>query len=216
MSYCFQNPWISDYTYRAVMSFRETNAGAVGTSAMAQPSLLIWGRVVNGRPVLEPAFEIVARPNLPKRPGPYAVSATGVDGSTLFNLSFDVATIEDTPSGEGHFAFAVPLDQAKATRIGSLRLEGPGGSAGTSRPLANLRTEPVSEAIVASRQGANVSLRWNAALHPMIMVRDPDTGEILSFARGGTALVRTAKGQLDLMVSDGVRSRRTRALVAQP
>ena len=41
----------------------------------------------------------------------------------------------------------------------------------------------------------------------MIMVRDPDTGEVLSFARGGRAEVRTGKRNLDLLVSDGVRSR---------
>ena len=41
----------------------------------------------------------------------------------------------------------------------------------------------------------------------MILVRDPDTGEVLSFARGGRAEVRTSKRSLDLLVSDGVRSR---------
>ncbi|MEO8090317.1 MAG: hypothetical protein ABI703_08480, partial [Gemmatimonadales bacterium] len=71
MSYCFQNPWISDYTYRGVMDFRQAHPNAV-LAASAQPSLLIWGRVVNGRPVLEPAFEIVTRPSLPSRPGPYS------------------------------------------------------------------------------------------------------------------------------------------------
>ncbi len=213
MGYCFQGPWISDYTYRGVMSYREANAGSVRISAVAQRSLLIWGKIVNGRPVLEPAFEIVTRPSLPTRPGPYSVTATGVDGTRLFNLSFDVATVEDSQEGSGHFAFAVPLDQANAVRLGSLRLEGPAGSVAQVRSLAQARTGPPSEPIVARREGENVSLRWNAALHPMIMVRDPDTGEVLTFARGGTALVRTPKGQLDLDVSDGVRSQRVRLAI---
>jgi hypothetical protein len=49
----------------------------------------------------------------------------------------------------------------------------------------------------------------------MIVVRDPDTGEVLSFARGGTALVRTDKGELDLDVSDGVRSQRVRLAISR-
>ncbi|MEA2724481.1 MAG: hypothetical protein QOH59_2252 [Gemmatimonadales bacterium] len=212
MSYCFQNPWISDYTYRAVMDFRQANPSAV-LAAAPQLSLLVWGRIVNGRPVLEPAFQIVTRPSLPRRPGPYSVTATAADGTQLFNLSFDPVAAEDNPRGSRHFAFAVPLDQARAARLGSLRLEGPTGGAARSPMLAQHRAGSVSQSIVARRQGENVSLQWNAATHPMIIVRDPNSGEILSFARGGSALVRTAKGELDLDVSDGVRSQRVRLAI---
>jgi hypothetical protein len=215
MGYCFQNPWISDYNYQGVMAFRGTGTAGARLAAAPQPSLLIWGRIVNGRPVLEPAFEIVTRPSLPSRPGPYTVSAIGVEGSPLFSLSFDVAAVDDNPAGNGYFAFAVPLIQASASRLGSLRLQGPSGDTGSSRALTQLKTESASQSIVARREGENVSLRWNAAAHPMIMVRDPDTGEVLTFARAGSALVRTAKGQLDLDVSDGVRSQRVRLAISR-
>jgi hypothetical protein len=215
MGYCL-DPWISDYTFRKVLDFRQANpVGATFAAAVPQPSILIWGRIVNGRPILEPSFEIVTRPTLPKRPGPYSVSATAVDGSRLFTVSFEVAAVEDGPAGNGHFAFAVPLDRGSASRLGNLRLAGPGGGADRSPASAELRAEAVSESIVARRQGENVSLSWNAAAHPMIMVRDPDTGEVLSFARGGTALVRTAKDRLDLDVSDGVRSQRVRLAISR-
>ena len=214
MGYCV-NPWVSDYTYRAVMDFRQANPSAAVASAAPEPSLLIWGRIVNGRPVLEPAFEIVTRASLPSRPGPYTVSATGVDGSRLFTLSFDVAAVEDNPASAGHFAFAVPLNQANASRLGDLRLEGPTGGASNVRTTAQLRTGTSAEPIVSRRVGENVSLRWNPAVYPMIMVRDPDTGEVLSFARGGSAQVRTSKGELDLDVSDGVRSQRLRLAISR-
>ncbi len=212
MGYCFQEPWISDYTYQGVMTYRQS-AAAVMSSAPPQSSLLVWGRVVNGRPVLEPAFQVVTQPSLPKRSGAYSVSATGLDGSRLFAVSFDVAAVEDSRSGYGHFAFAVPLDQVRASQLGRLTLQGPTGSVSSSRQRAQLRAAPLSESIVARRVGENVSLRWDASIHPMIMVRDPDTGEVLSFARGGTALVRTSKNQLDLNVSDGVRSQRVRLAI---
>jgi hypothetical protein len=47
----------------------------------------------------------------------------------------------------------------------------------------------------------------------MIMVRDPETGEVLSFARGGQAEVATGRTELDLSVSDRVGSRRVRVAV---
>ena len=44
----------------------------------------------------------------------------------------------------------------------------------------------------------------------MVMVRDPITGEVLSFARGGDAEVRTSRDELSLSISDRVRSRDAR------
>ena len=143
------------------------------------------------------------------------MSATAVDGSRLFTLSFDVAAVEDSPAGDGHFAFAVPLDRGSASRLGNLRLAGPAGGADRSPASDELRVEAVTGSVVARRQGENVSLSWDAAAHPMIMVRDPDTGEVLSFARGGTALVRTAKDRLDLDISNGVRSQRVRLAISR-
>ncbi len=212
MGYCFAGPWISDYTYQGVMSFRQANVPQ-GVASTVQPSLLIWGRIVNGRPVLEPAFHLVTRASLPSRPGPYSVSATSVDGSRLFTLSFDVKAAEDNPGGAAHFAFAVPLDQADALRLGNLRLDGPTGSITSSPPLALVRAPGSSGSVVAVREGGNVSLRWDAAVHPMIMVRDPDTKEVLAFARGGRAVVRTSKGELLLDISDGLRSQRLRLAI---
>jgi hypothetical protein len=212
MSYCFTDPWISDYTYTNVMDFRTSQAVVAARSGPPQPSVLVWGRMVNGQPVLEPAFQIVARPSLPKRPGPYSVTGTTLDGTRLFDLSFDVSVAEDGPAGNGHFAFAVPLDLARASRLQNLRLTGPSGRTNSSGQTAQVRSGS-SETLVARREGDSVSLRWDAVLYPMIMIRDPDTGEVLSFARGGTAVVRTGKAVLDLDVSDGVRSYRVRLAI---
>lgn len=215
MSYCFENPWISDYTYQGVMNFRAGDASAA-LAGRLQPSLLVWGRIVNGRPVLEPAFQIITRPSLPQRPGPYSVTATAVDGTQLFNLSFDASSVEDDPHGSRHFAFAVPLDQARAARLAGLRLAGPGGSvvaaaqAGASLQMSGAPT------IVARREGRSVTFQWNATTHPTIMVRDPQTGAVLSFARGGNARVWTDRQEVDLDLSNGVGSQRVRLAINRP
>ncbi len=51
-----------------------------------------------------------------------------------------------------------------------------------------------------------VAVSWDGAAHPMALVRDARTGEILSFARGGSATVWTDRDDLELVLSDGVRS----------
>jgi hypothetical protein len=49
----------------------------------------------------------------------------------------------------------------------------------------------------------------------MIVVRDPDTGEVLSLARGGNVRIPTGKTEVDLTVSDGVRSYELRRAISR-
>jgi hypothetical protein len=214
MGYC-SDPWISDYIYRRVMEFRKANtAGSQVAAGVKQPALLIWGRIVNGHPILEPAFQLVTRPILPAKPGPYSVEGLATDGSAIFNLSFDAREIADDPRRSRHFAFAVPLDQVHLARLGSLRLTAPGGLlAARAQPTAQLRQGGQPEFFVARRDAAGVTFSWNASAHPMIMIRDPDTGEVLSLARGGSVKLQTTKGELSLEASDGVQSHRVRLAI---
>jgi hypothetical protein len=216
MGYC-DNPWISDYTYEAVLDFRAA-AGATAARATEreQPSLLVWGRIVGGRAVLEPAFQVVTRPTLPTRPGPYSIEATTSDGATAFRLSFDAVPVADDPRGARHFAFAVPIDQATASGLRSIRLAGPAaGPAEVSRSMASLRAGPVA-APSASVTGRGVAVRWEAGTHPMALVRDAATGEVLSFGRGGEVVVNPRGAELDLTLSDGVQSRSARIRAGGP
>lgn len=214
MGYC-PDPWVSDYTYSGILAFRSESSAGLRQSVAAtpEPCLLIWGRIVDGRPVLEPAFEIVTRPSMPGRPGPYMVEGLRRDGSRVFSLSFDASEVEDGRGGARQFAFAVPLRGVAGAEVGALALAAPAGRAASSRPLTSgALTAP---AIEAHRMPGGVSLRWNAAAHPMLMVRDPETREIVSFARGGSADIATSKAALDVVVSDGVGSQTLR-VVAGP
>lgn len=40
----------------------------------------------------------------------------------------------------------------------------------------------------------------------MVLVRDPDSGEVLSFARGGSVNISTRRRDLSLVFSDGLSS----------
>jgi hypothetical protein len=212
MGYC-DPKWIGEYSYRGVMNYRIAHPLVVGTgpAQSAQPSVLIWGRIREGELVLEPAFQVTSVPRLPARPGPYAVTGLAEDGSTIFDLSFTPNQVADLPGiTEEHFAFTVPLPQSKADRLSKIRLAGKGREivrqAGPRGP-DSLEVQP------SGNRG--LSLRWNASAHPVIMVRDPETGQVLSFARGGAAQILTGKTRIDLLLSDGVRSRFRRMQVAR-
>jgi len=49
-------------------------------------------------------------------------------------------------------------------------------------------------------------VQWGTTGARMALIRDGRTGEILSFARGGNAQIRTGAADLEVTLSDGVRS----------
>ncbi|MBA3317808.1 MAG: hypothetical protein H0T50_06910 [Gemmatimonadales bacterium] len=202
MGYC-NNEWISDYTYNGVMTFRGAESStSAGMGEAVQPALLVWGRIENGRAVLEPAFRITARPSLPRRPGPYRLEARAADGSRIFGFDFAPLEVADDPNGGSHFAFAVPLRAERAARISSLHLAG----GGVQASIAQGSSEPTVVEVTRGAPG-RLALRWDPSKAPMIMVRDPVSGDVLSFARGGLAEVATGRDELSLSISDRVRSR---------
>jgi hypothetical protein len=216
MGYC-GDPWISDYIYQRVMNYRRTHPMSAASTELAQPCVVVWGRIEDGQAILEPTFQVVTRPHLPKGSGAYAIDARSADGSELFRLSFDATATGDDPRGSKHFAFAVPLDQARAAHLVSLRLMGPGIQLAAVRQSAEQlrRGEAAGDQISARHDAGAIRLQWDAAAHPMIVVRDPDTGEVLSFARRGNARVWTGKNAVDLEVSNGVQSHRVRLAISR-
>jgi hypothetical protein len=217
MGYC-NNEWISDYTYEGVLNFRGAQPDVAASFSQAmQPCLLVWGRIVDGQPVLEPAFQIITRPHLPARSGVYSVEGNAADGSRLFRVSFTPEEVADDPRGNRHFAFAVPLQPASAARLDAMRLSVPGHravsirAAGGGAPVAP--TAPVADVRTTRVGPGRVSMRWDASVHPMVMVRDPSTGEVLSFAEGGQVEVATDRDDMDVQLSNGVGGRSMRVRV---
>lgn len=225
MSYC-DPKWIGDYTYKAIMDYLSPPAPVLGGLEMsasagqaAQPVLMVWGHIRDGELVLEPAFQVTTRPKLPEKPGPYSIEATAADGSRLLNLSFAPDELADVPGNQKNFAFAIPLPSASGARISTLRLSGMGRQAIRSAAVADsagdaqLNMARLDSVEVSRVPGGNVGLRWNPRAHPMVMVRDAASGEVLSLARTGEVQLPAVHGELDLVLSDGVRSRVKRVRV---
>ncbi|MGN6392635.1 MAG: CARDB domain-containing protein [Gemmatimonadales bacterium] len=214
MGYC-SNEWISDYTYRGVLAYREAHPDAAadvaapGFAQATQPCLLVWGRIERGQTVLEPAFQIITRPSLPVRGGPYVVEGRDRRGGQVFRVSFQPQEVADDPAGAQHFAFAVPLQADRAASLDLLRVTAPGRATVSVR--AAVAGAPVE--VRAATEPGGVALRWDAVAHPMVMVRDPVSGHILSFARGGEVYLRTDRRALDVQLSNGVAGQAVRVRV---
>ncbi|MFL5515943.1 MAG: CARDB domain-containing protein [Gemmatimonadales bacterium] len=207
MGYC-SNDWISDYTYLGVLDYRAQHPMSASSAGQAvQPALLVWGRIDRDRVILEPAFRVFTRPSLPRVSGPYRIEGRSVDGSSVIHLDFDPPQVADAPDAPRSFAFAVPLSSERADRLATLTLTGAGRSATVS---AAPQSSPVD---VRGAPGGRVRLRWDAAAAPVVLVRDPATGQVIAFARGGQADVVTRRGELSLSVGDRVGGRDVRIVV---
>jgi hypothetical protein len=220
MGYC-STKWVSEYTYRGVFDYLAP-AGLSISPAVAtlapEPSLLVWGHLGSDGLVLEPAFQITARPTVPRGGGPYSLEGLAADGSRVFVQSFSMSEIADLPVSYRSFAFALPLSAERSARLTSIRLTGEGRMVEVAAaPAAGVpQTTPAGAEVQARRAiGARVALRWDHRAYPVVMVRDPDTGDVLSFARGGEVQVMTSKTRVDLLLSNGVRSTPRRVRVAQ-
>lgn len=219
MSYC-EPEWITWYTYRAIMDYRNTWDWPAAASSAPEPVLLVWGSVRDGEVTLEPAVELVTRPSLPRAAGPYRIEATDASGATLYGVSFSGLEVADVEGGDQHFAFAIPQRMIKMDRLAAVRLVANGRRATVSRAAApagaNLAPVAPRFSVSAPAAGRGVSLSWDAARAPLVVVRDARTGDILSFARGGRADVRTDAPEVELLFSDGVRTSTQRVRVRQP
>jgi hypothetical protein len=204
MGYC-RDIWISDYTYVNMLNWITAHPmTAPAVSSAEQPSLLVWGRIVNGQPVLEPAFEISARPQMPAS-GPHRLAALDERGTEILSIPFGADRVADLPGDEESFAFVVPKSMLGGRALGALRVAARGRTT-TNLPMAAVGDEP---ALSLTRAGSRaVRLRWDASRFPVVLVRDPKTGEVLSFARGGDATIVSGHAELELNYSNRVRSAR--------
>ncbi|MEZ4389243.1 MAG: M66 family metalloprotease [Candidatus Krumholzibacteriia bacterium] len=203
MSYC-QPKWISDYMYEQVLA----SATAAPSLPAATTCLLVWGRRSAGRLILEPALVITARPSTPTAAGPYRIVARDAAGRELIAIGFAMPEVADLPGDDSAFAFTLPLPAAKRAELAELELAGPEGRAVTSRSQAAKAGRGPSAPSL--RRAGDLRLDWNAADHPLLMVRRSADGMVLAVLRGGRGTVRTAPGALDLVLSDGVRSETVR------
>ena len=213
MGYCNVRFWISDYTYTAIFNYRVAHPNAALKPRV--PSLVVWGSIENGVPKLEPAFEAVTTPT-DVSPGPYHIEGVDSTGALVFSRSFGAPRMPDASRDIRHFAFAVPLSADEVARVVSLRVSANGHVVLSEakdplfkQVLRSAQDDVLKAAHRVTKRAGSLAVAWDTTAYPMVVVRDAETGAILSLARGGKANV-VAKGNITLSFSDGIHSTRQR------
>lgn len=140
MSYCYPS-WVSDFSFVKALEYRlradAPGRGATLARAERTTALVLWGRTGPGGTALQPAVVLDAPVSLPRTDGPYRIEGLGPDGARLFSLSF--APWVEAESGQGQFAFSLPVDPAWADSLSRITLTGPDGwdtlDRTTNRPI---------------------------------------------------------------------------------
>ena len=216
MGYCSPQ-WISDFTYQGVLAWRlrQGSHRASGSLASRQPGkgLLIWGTAGPEGVTLEPAFETQGRSALPA-PGAYRLECLDGDGQVLYELPFEPTLVPDVPEGEGarnSFVFAIPLTPRLEEGLASIQVRKGGVVVGTLRPgNPGSGGHPGARAYrdpVATVWGeGEVLVTWDPAAYPKLIVKDAATGQELAMADGGSVTLPTRASELDVILSDGLRT----------
>lgn len=213
MSYCYPQ-WVSDYTWNFALQWRlESPTGAPPALSAGGPDdgLLVWGRIAGTRVTLEPAFRTAPIGVRPDPRGTWRVEGRDASNALLFSEPFEPEAVADLPGEERQFAFVLPSDAATLDRLASLRVSGPGGAA--EQRTRSGPPEPGDQPAARSVGPGVRRITWDGGRHPMAMIRDARTGEILSFARGGAVDLWSDRGSFDVQLSDGVRGVRRIATV---
>ena len=206
MGYCPPS-WISDYNWTGMVAFQGAATGAVGSvvTSASQEGLLIWGRITRDQVVIEPAFRIPAEPDPFPPAGSHSLELLAPDGRVFRTVRFDAPEVSDLPGGaERHFAFVLPLDADSGRSLAGFAIR--------SGNLRAIRAVPPNrggdpELRLTRVNSGQAELRWNAGRYPMVLVRDPLTGAVVSLARGGAVRVPAAGiSEFGLTFSDGVHS----------
>jgi hypothetical protein len=220
MSYC--NPtWVSDYNWKGVMTYRQSSGG-VGTTGASGDGLLVWGRVVNGSVILEPAFRVNAPATAAALRPTHHVEALDANGAVLLDLPISADVVDHvTDHEERQFAVVVPWTAALEEALSQVRVRDvrtpllaaarSSASAFSARLVRGVRpsqalTMPDPQAEVDAPAAGRVRVRWNKAAYPMAMVRDASTGQVMGYLRNSGDAVVTKGRSVDVVYSDGVRS----------
>jgi hypothetical protein len=211
MSYCAPR-WLSDYTYVGVMNFRSgvqlsAQRQPSGVIATARDALVVWGRLENGRLILEPAFSARTAARAPKA-GSYWAEAFDTNGARLFAVSFEPTRVADAPPDSKQFALAIPFDAGLVSQLAVIRVTGDGKTAerrtlGSQAVSADNSLVTISETPAVTRA---LAVSWKRDVYQMAVIRDAGTGEILAFGRNGRTTISAPSGKVDVTLSDGVRS----------
>ncbi len=229
MGYC-GNQWISAHNWTGALNRRASVPGAITVGAAERAAshrdaLLVWGTVDgNGRVALEPSFFVTGGAAGEEPPTDadvlLRVEALDASGRVLASRIAPAPRADHDAEGSRAFAVMLPLSAAQHEQLASVRasdVRAPIGGAVRRRDRVSAAAEaarPLGDDVRASRSGGTrARVSWSDARVAGAIVRDPVTRRVLSIMRNGGGDVTNAPGDLEVVLSDGVRSRITKISV---
>ncbi len=224
MGYC-GNQWISAYNWTRMFDYRASSSTAMIAPSVAAAGnagterLLVWGSITGGGVQVEPAFLVSGTGGAeePIRDGERVVNIELLDasGRVLVSKLAAAPPIDHVSDGSRAFAATIPLSSVQAAQIANIRVRDVRSALAVGSrqrsvqsAVAAAQGRQASSALRATREGAGrLRLEWDVAAYPRVMVRDATSGRIIGFARRPGAIVSGAQGDVEIVLSDGVRSR---------
>ena len=157
--------------------------------------------------ILEPAFRVTTTVN-PIAAGPYTWEAKDARGQVVTRVPFQMYEVADMENQEAqHFAFLVPMAAATMDTLDTLRVVKGESELASQKAKPSTQTEQALRIVrLTDLGGRRAEVHWDANAHPVLMLRDANTGEVRGFLRGGDATIEDVPENLELQLSDGVKS----------
>lgn len=216
MGYC-SNQWISDYNWQNVNYWRSFAGRTI--AAARSDGMLIWGQDAGSGMEIEPAFPVFA--SATPEPGDATHIAELYDdlGGLVTTYRFRMERVDHGDRNQEHFAVVVPLTQQQQQMVARLSVR----PLASPLPMASIRGSSTNRAmavagdaavlienrpasVVEPTNGGMTRVTWNERVFRMGMVRDRNTGEILSFLRHSGDRYVGGGRSVEIVFSDGTRA----------
>lgn len=207
MGYCSPQ-WISDYVYVSEYNYRlGSPIGDIlpDMQGISGDGLLVWGRILNGQVILEPAFRIPANSSV-ATPGPYTWEALDSMRHPVASVSFSAPEVADggDDSSLQMFSFVVPMKPEVLAAMQSMHVKL--GNQEMARRTITTAADFQSDIHMQDLPNRRMQIVWDADKYPVLMLRDAKTGEVRGFVRGGNAQIDAAPQEMEVRSPDDVRS----------
>jgi hypothetical protein len=173
-------------------------------------AVLLRGWIGDAGADLEPVIPTAAPPSFSGAgAGPYRLRGLDDEGGVVFELRFGKEVLASIAGRPGHhFMLVAPLGASGSLALAAVELDAADGRAVVRR--ARWSAEALLAALAdvrmtdAGDDGVNVS--WDAERFELLQLRDPATGAILALDRDGEVVTAGVGSELEIALSDGVRS----------
>jgi hypothetical protein len=183
-------------------------------ASASAPVLMISGSVDAQKATIDGSFAMTTLPSKSDPAGRFLVEGFDADGKTLFSHRFSPFPVSDSRPDDQAFVLGVPADEritANVVRVAVREVNGVRAFSRMKNTNAMARSD-MGAALETSGASGSKRLQWSTSASPMVLVRDPRTGEVLGIGRNGTLDLAgfNSAGDVEVLVTDGVTSARRR------